>query len=226
MVRKRVGLHGNQNQPLPYGGLQQQQQQQTRRSSDRAIASPSHHNKTFSLSWTVVGMVFLVGIFLLMTWINVPRPKVFVKVDILQPGTGPPVSRQYQYRSRVTLYLDDEHRTPTGWSSSSSTTRVKKEGAQSLHKDNDDENDDETSKHNYIFQPGKRVIQGFTHGVLQMREGERALLQVPAALAYKDKAKGKPGSGMYIPPNSDLLFDIEILGKVGEQEDEEEEDEY
>ena len=47
-----------------------------------------------------------------------------------------------------------------------------------------------------------------------MREGERANLHVPASLGYGAQAMGGPGGSFYIPANSDLLFDIEILGKV------------
>jgi FKBP-type peptidyl-prolyl cis-trans isomerase len=52
-----------------------------------------------------------------------------------------------------------------------------------------------------------------------MKEGERALLHVPSSLGYGARPMGSPnGGGFYIPPNSDLLFDIEILGKKGDIE--------
>ena len=48
-----------------------------------------------------------------------------------------------------------------------------------------------------------------------MREGERALIHVPSALGYGAAPQGSQGGGWYIPGGSNLLFDIEILGKSG-----------
>jgi len=48
-----------------------------------------------------------------------------------------------------------------------------------------------------------------------MREGERALLHVPPELGYGSSPQGQQGGGWYIPGNSNLLFDIEIIGKTG-----------
>lgn len=56
---------------------------------------------------------------------------------------------------------------------------------------------------------------GWTEGVLKMREGERARLHVPSKKGYGAQEVGQKGAkgGFYIPPNADLLFDIEVLGK-------------
>lgn len=68
----------------------------------------------------------------------------------------------------------------------------------------------------FSFQPGVGLIEGWTEGVLKMNEGERSWLSVPSAMGYGERAMGSPGgAGFYIPANSDLLFDIEILGKEG-----------
>eukprot|EP00440_Ansanella_granifera_P024559 gb/GFBE01026671.1/.p1 GENE.gb/GFBE01026671.1/~~gb/GFBE01026671.1/.p1 ORF type:complete len:320 (+),score=77.45 gb/GFBE01026671.1/:1-960(+) len=59
----------------------------------------------------------------------------------------------------------------------------------------------------FKFQIGVgQVIQGWDLGVMQMSLGERALLRVPAELGY-----GKRGAGGVIPPNADLIFDVELL---------------
>jgi peptidylprolyl isomerase len=102
----------------------------------------------------------------------------------------------------VTLYIenDDKSKTPAGWS-----TRV---------------SDGASEDKPFEFQPGVGLIEGWTAGVLQMKEGERALLHVPAHLGYGSRAMGSPGgSGFYIPGSSNLLFDIEIIGKSGGEPD-------
>ena len=52
-----------------------------------------------------------------------------------------------------------------------------------------------------------KLIKGWDEGLRQMAQGERAILRVTADYAYK--AKGFADSD--IPPNADLIFDIELL---------------
>ena len=123
-----------------------------------------------------------------------------VTVEVQSPGSGPSVTSSSRYQSHVTLYIqnDDGSKTPSGWS-----TR-KSDGAA---KDSP-----------FSFQPGVGLISGWTEGVLKMKEGERSWLGVPSEKGYGSKAMGSPGGGggFYIPANSNLLFDIEILGKEGD----------
>lgn len=51
-----------------------------------------------------------------------------------------------------------------------------------------------------------RVIQGWDEGVVSLKVGSKATLYIPSHLAY-----GKRGAGRVIPPNSDLIFEIELL---------------
>jgi FKBP-type peptidyl-prolyl cis-trans isomerase len=52
-----------------------------------------------------------------------------------------------------------------------------------------------------------QVIKGFGEGILTMKPGGKRTVYIPAALAYG--ASPPPGSG--IPPNADLIFDIELI---------------
>lgn len=55
--------------------------------------------------------------------------------------------------------------------------------------------------------PLARVIPCWTEGVQKMNVGEKAKLFCPAKTAYGER--GAPGA---IPPNSDLNFEVELLG--------------
>lgn len=55
--------------------------------------------------------------------------------------------------------------------------------------------------------PLKQVIPCWTQGMQKMRPGGKAKLFCPAHTAYG--ARGVPGT---IPPNSVLIFDVELLG--------------
>ena len=62
----------------------------------------------------------------------------------------------------------------------------------------------------FVFQIGVRqVILGWEEGLMGMKVGGKRTIKIPPSLAY-----GSKGVGDLIPPNSTLIFEIEILDAI------------
>lgn len=55
--------------------------------------------------------------------------------------------------------------------------------------------------------PNAAMIPGFKEGIQQMSAGDKATLFIPAELGY-----GTQGAPPVIPPNSDIIFEVELVG--------------
>ena len=166
--------------------------------SPEAFSCPIFQKKICPLPMTKMMIAMLRPVLLLLATIVVLATAKDVVVETKSLGSGPPVTKDNRYKAMVTLYIEGANRLrmPTGW-----TTR---------------EEDGADADSTFEFQPGVDVIQGWTEGVLQMNVGDRALIHVPSEKGYGAKLMDR--DDLYIPANSDLLVDIEILGTVAVEE--------
>jgi len=71
--------------------------------------------------------------------------------------------------------------------------------------------DKSTEREPFIFRIGKgKVIEGWEIGLIGMRAGGIRRIFVPSEMAY-----GNKGVGSFIPPNSDLIFDVFLVNVNG-----------
>ncbi len=67
--------------------------------------------------------------------------------------------------------------------------------------------------------PLESVVPGFRDGLRQMKKGGKYRLEIPANLAYGDRAQPDPRTGeVVIPANSDLVFEVELINFMSMQQ--------
>lgn len=66
--------------------------------------------------------------------------------------------------------------------------------------------------------PLEGVIPGFAQGLQKMKAGGTYRLEIPAALAYGATTKRDASGQEVIPANSDLVFDVQLLGSMPAQQ--------
>jgi FKBP-type peptidyl-prolyl cis-trans isomerase FkpA len=67
--------------------------------------------------------------------------------------------------------------------------------------------------HPYEFILGSgKAMPGFEEALAKLREGEKATIIIPSELAYGEKGKRNPASGVYIvPPYTPLVYEVELV---------------
>ncbi len=64
-----------------------------------------------------------------------------------------------------------------------------------------------------VYSSEARLIPGFKEGLQQLKIGDKAMLFIPAHLGY-----GAQGAGNVIPPNTDLVFVVELVDTVSKKQ--------
>lgn len=103
--------------------------------------------------------------------------------QVLQPGTGPQPKPGQTVTVHYTGWLDDNGQPGKKFDSSV------------------DRKDPFSTKIGVGY-----VIAGWDEAVLNMQVGEKVRLYIPAKLGY-----GARGAGAAIPPNANLIFDVELI---------------
>jgi peptidylprolyl isomerase len=58
----------------------------------------------------------------------------------------------------------------------------------------------------FVYGPQGRLVPGFKEAMSQLSYGDKAIFFIPSAMAY-----GAAGAGGVIPPNANILFEVELL---------------
>jgi FKBP-type peptidyl-prolyl cis-trans isomerase FkpA len=59
--------------------------------------------------------------------------------------------------------------------------------------------------------PLDRMIPGFGEGAQQMQKGGKYILNIPSDKGYGPSGQADPQGNQVIPPNADLVFEIELI---------------
>jgi FKBP-type peptidyl-prolyl cis-trans isomerase FkpA len=59
--------------------------------------------------------------------------------------------------------------------------------------------------------PLENMVPGFREAALEMQRGGKYTVEIPADKAYGAEGRMNPQTGEGVPPNADLIFDIELV---------------
>ena len=142
-----------------------------------------------------------------LTKINQPgyRPGATVVGELNKKnGSGPATTKPNPHRFSklevVKLSPGDNSRRPT----KGDTLSVHYTGKLAENNTKFDSSHDRAKPFEFIIGVGQ-VIPGWDQGIMKMSQGEKATLKIPASLGYGQRGVGP------IPPDSDLVFDVELL---------------
>ena len=66
--------------------------------------------------------------------------------------------------------------------------------------------------------PLDRMVPGFTEGATQMQKGGKYRLTIPASMGYGEEGRQDQMGNQVIPPNSDLVFEVEMIDFMSAQD--------
>jgi len=66
--------------------------------------------------------------------------------------------------------------------------------------------------------PLERMIPGFGEGMQKMQKGGKYVLKIPSEKGYGANGQSDPQGNQVIPPNADLVFEIELVDFMSEED--------
>ena len=154
-------------------------------------------------SWVVGSAVLLLGV-ACQNRIPAPESRTASTVDSPAPGTASAVPAAAEATASAGLKSEDLKEGTGPAAKSGDKVSVHYTGTL-VSGEKFDSSLDRGTPFEFVLGAGS-VIKGWDQGVVGMKKGGKRKLTIPSELGY-----GERGSGAKIPPNSTLVFEIELL---------------